>query len=338
MTKPTYATREQFKLASDVRTTANLDVTVDRLLNAASRSIDQAFHRHFYPETATYTYEFSGAIPGLVGGKGFYLERDLYSLTSATVDDTAQTVADIELYPERFAPPYSWIGLMGAEVEITGVWGYSQDSAPAGALEEAISDTTGASVDVTDSALIGVGDAIKIDSEWMVVTEKSQLDTGRNNNSGAVTADASDVTISVSGSTPIPINENEIILMDSEKMLVTDVTGNDITVVRAYDGTTLASHSNGADIYAPRTLTVVRGALGSTAATHTDTTSITRNLPPYEITALCIAETQVLFQNERAAQAPTAGAGDNQRDTPGSGLSAARDRAAPLMRRRLAAI
>src|SRR3546814_19132909 len=60
----------------------------------------------------------------------------------------------------------------------------------------------------------------------------------------------------------------ELILIDSERMRIVDITGNNLTVVRAYGGATLAAHSLGADVYVSRRLTVDRGALGTTAAPH----------------------------------------------------------------------
>src|SRR3546814_20587325 len=67
----------------------------------------------------------------------------------------------------------------------------------------------------------------------------------------------------------------ELILIDSERMRIVDITGNNLTVVRAYDGSTLAAPSLGADVYVYRSLTVERGALGTTAATHLDAASVT---------------------------------------------------------------
>ena len=71
MVLPTYVSRDQFMAAADIHTPANLSATIDRILQSASRSIDQTYHRHFYPLTESVTYSFTG------GAQGFWTERDL---------------------------------------------------------------------------------------------------------------------------------------------------------------------------------------------------------------------------------------------------------------------
>ena len=67
------------------------------------------------------------------------------------------------------------------------------------------------------------------------------------------------------------------------------ISGNNLTVQRAYDGSTLATHVNPSDLYAPRTLTVVRAVNGTTAATHTSAAAIVRYAPPADIVDYCRA-------------------------------------------------
>lgn len=329
---PTYVTREQFQAAADVRTTSLRDSQIDRILQTASRRVENQLHRHFYPLTAAKTFQLSG------GGPGFWLNADLYSLTSATVDGTAADTSDVDLYPAQYGPPYSWIELMGAEVSITGVWGYSNDTESAGALDAAVSTTTGTSISVTDSSKIGVGDLITIDSERFVVTGKAIADTGANL-AADLTAVDSDVSVSVDDGTLVHVGE--IITVDSERMLITAITSNTLTVVRAFDGSTLATHDGigtPASLYAGRTLTVERGATGTTAATHADTTAITRNVAPYEIQAVTMAEALNMFHQETAAYARTIGTGENERESFSRGLVDARKEARRLRRIRQGAI
>lgn len=328
MALPTYISREQFMAAADIHTPANLSATIDRILQAASRGIDQTYHRHFYPLTEAVTFSFTG------GGQGFWLNRDLRSITSATVDATAQTVADITLYPSQYGPPYSWVDLMGAEVIITGVWGYSADTTPAGALAEAL-DASETGVDVTDSSLAGVGDMLLVDTEQMVVTEAALLDTTADLND-TLTADVSDETVTVTDGTLVLAGE--VVTMDSERMKIISISGNDLTVKRSWDGSTLAAHSTGLNVFAPRTLTVERNAVGTTAATHLTAATLTRNVPPQPITSLCVAEAQVMFQQEQSAYGRTVGSGESQREAKGAGLVGIRKQAGVYKRRRLAAV
>jgi hypothetical protein len=108
-------------------------------------------------------------------------------------------------------------------------------------------------------------------------------------------------------------------------MLVVDIAGNNLTVVRAWDGTVLATHSGAADIYAPRTLTVERGALGSTAATHADTTALTTYVVPGLIRQLTVAEAMSDLLNQGAGYARTVGSGESEREASGRAVRVLRD-------------
>ncbi len=335
MALPTYASRQVFMSAADIHTSANLVSAVDRVLQSASRQIDESFHRHFYPLTEAVTYESPELSVVAAGyGSGFFLGRDLRSLTAATVDGTAQTVGDIDLWPPQYGPPYSWVGLTGQTIVLTGVWGYSADTTPAGALAEALDDSeTG--VDVTDSSLVGVGDMILADPEQMVVTGSALLDTTADLND-TLTADVADVTVTLDDATQV--KAGEVLTFDSERMKTISISGNDLTVVRSWDGSVLAAHSTGINVWAPRTLTVERNAVGTTATTHLTAAPLTRNVPPPPITSLCVAEALVSSQQEQSAYGRTVGSGDSQREARGAGLADARKQASGFKRRRLASV
>lgn len=324
---PAYATVEQVAQALDVAPSGHDTARLYRHVLAASRIIERRLHRHFYPDTTSYDYHLGG------GGSGFWLERDLLAMTAVTADGTTQTIADIDVSPAD--APYQWVGVSGTDVTITGTWGFTNTTEPAGALDEAVADTTGTSIVVTNSAAIGIGDLLTIESERLIVTAKTQTDTTVNVTAN-LTAQANDVTVTVNDGTLL--NEGETILVDSERMLITDIAGNTLTVIRAVDGTTLAAHTQPVDVYARRTLTVVRGATGTTAATHADTVTITRNLPPHPITQLAIAEAAVTLTQETSAYGRTIGSGDNVLEARGVGLADARRQADHYRRVRMAAI
>ena len=134
------------------------------------------------------------------------------------------------------------------------------------------------------------------------------------------------------------VNAGEVVTMDSERMKIISISGNDTTVKRAWDGSTLAAHSSGINVFAPRTLTVERDAVGTTAATHSDSAVLTKNVPPAPITSLCVAEALVLFQQEQSAYGRTVGSGDSQREARGAGLKDARKMAGVYKRGRLVAV
>lgn len=335
MSAPSYATVEQLQAAADFKTTAYETDRLKRHLLAASRQIEERFHRRFYPLTQTVTYTDPPTVtPRRTQNAGFWLEDDLLALTAATVDDVAQTVADIELYPSAYGPPYSWIGLTGSDIDVTGRWGYSEDSEFVGIITENLGASTGA-VDINDGAAaeIGILDLIKINDEQILVTGKTWKDTG-DNTSGALTADVSDTTVTAGDDYTV----GELILIDSERMLIVDKTGSDLTVKRGWDGSVLAAHSSGADVYAQRTINIDRGAAGTTAAAHSSNDQINRSVPPQAITELCIAEALVKYAQETAGYARTIGSGDNERESKGPGLAQARRDAEPYRRTRFAAV
>lgn len=323
MTAPTYATVEQLAAALDVDPSGHSTQRLARALQTASRYIDTRLHRWFYPLTATYNYYLGG------GGEGFWLNRDLLSLTAATADDVAATLSDVTLSPAE--TPYAWAGITGTDIDLTGVWGYSNDTENVGALNGAIATTTATTLEVTNAATVGIGDQLLIDTERLVVTDRAMVDTTANV-TGNLTANTSNVAVTVNDGTLL--NVRETIQVESEHMLVTDITGNTVTVIRAVDGTVLAAHTQPVDVYAARTLTVERGAQGTTAATHNDAAVVYRNVPPAPIVTLCIAEAIMTLSQETAAYGRTTVSGSELQ----AGLERAWTAAGTYRRRRMAAL
>lgn len=329
-----YASLEDATSAMDVKETARMDAQVMRQLIAASESIEALCHRHFYPIKATKYFGW----PDVQSPTSYRLWLDANELLSVdTLSSGGVEIPSTDYYlePQRYGPPYSHIEIDLAssaafgggathqrDITVTGTWaGCPEVSTPAGALAEAL-DASETAVDVTDSAAIGVGHLIKIDSERMQVTAKSMLTTGQTIN-GALTASKSDVSVLADDGTAISVGET--ILIDSEQVTVDVVAGNTLTVRRAVNGSTLAAHSSGATVYAPRTLTVERGVLGTTAATHSTAAAITRHVPPAGVVQLCIDEAVWSLQNTSSGMARVIGSGDNARQVNASSIRAARE-------------
>lgn len=337
ITRPTYATREAVKTALDVKLTARIDAQVDRAIEAASDAIDGGtdrigglLKRRFYPEQRTMTFDW----PNQQYARSWRLWLDQHELISATtITSGGATIpaADYFLRPDD-GPPFTHLEVdldsnsafssgdtHQRSISITGTFGFSADTAAGGQLAEAL-DGSETGVDVTDSASIGVGDLVLVDSERMLVVDKAMLDTGVNIDAGdSLTASKSDVSITMSTATGAPV-VGETILIDSERMLVVDAAGLVLTVQRAYDGTVLATHAGGVDIYAPRTLTVVRGSVGSTATTHSSAAAISRQVYPGLVRSLATAYAINNVLQETAGYARVAGSGDNQREFTGRGI------------------
>jgi len=322
-----YTTRESVKSALDSAETARNDAQVDRAVGAASRAIEGLLHRRFYPQVATRYF----AWPNWQHARPWRLWLDadeVVSVTTLVAGGVTVPASDYFLEPVNSGPPFTHVeidldsssafqsgGTHQRAIAITGVFGHSADEEPAGALAEAL-DASETGVDVTDSSLVGVGTIVKVEAERMLVTARSMLDTLQN--SSALTSSSADVA--VTGIAAGTINAGEVILVDSERMLVTAVAGTTLTVKRAWDGTALAAHSAGADIYAPRTLTVQRGALGTTAATHADTTAVVKHVVPELVRDLCVAEAINQLQQETSGYARVIGEGENAREGTGRSL------------------
>jgi len=331
-----YATRESVQDAFDVREAAHRSTQIDDAIASASDDIDGWLKRHKHglaPRTATRyfrwpTRDYSPA------WKLWLDENELISVTTLTAGSTVIDSGDYFLEPVNSGPPYTHIeidlnssasftnsGTAQRAIEIIGTWGINDDQKAAGALESAISTTTTTTVDVTRGDIIGVGSVLKVESERMLVTGKGTLDSTQNLAS-AMNALKNDQVVDVSDGTLFFVGEQ--ILIDSERMRITDITGNNLTVVRAYDGSTLAAHSISADVYVYRRLTVERGALGSTAATHADATSVTVWDVPDLVAQLCKATAISSLEQEFSAYAARVYSDEAERDSSGTEVVAGR--------------
>lgn len=335
---PWYATREEIKTELDVRETARSNARVDRALADATESVYGLTHRVFYPELDTRKFDW----PPRQGMTPWILRlnvNELISVTTLTSGGTTITAADYLLRraDDRDEPPYTRIEIdlssnasfgggdtYQQDIVVTGLFGYRNDETSAGATAEALdASETGVDVDAATSAAVGVGSLLRIDNERVIVTSRSNLDTGQTLG-GSITNQNNVVTIAVQSGAAFAAGES--ILIDSERMLVEDIAGNNLTVRRAWDGSTIAVHTAGAVIYAPRTLTVARGALGTTAATHNSAATVYRWDPPGPVRQLCVAEALTDLLQGRSGYARTAGSGESEREVSGRGLKDLRDR------------
>lgn len=329
-----YCLRDQVKAAVDVKDSARANAQIDRITDDVSRVIDQSLCRRvFYPRIETQSFDWphpDRPTPWRLwlGGKS-----ELISVTSVTSGGVTIPLASVILYP-TYGPPYTRLELDRATVtgfqtagtpqnaiSVTGLFGHSNNERQVATLAEDL-DATETEIDVSSVAAVGAGALIRVDSERMLVTGTKALDTGINL-AGALTNQMNATAVLLSTATGAP-QPNEVIAVDGERMLVTDLIGTTAYVRRAYDGTPIAAHSLTADIYAYRTLVVERGAVGTTAATHTTAAVVRRWLPPPSVEGLAIAETLNQVAQEGAAYARVIGSGDNQMEARGAGLATKR--------------
>lgn len=326
MTEPFYCSREELMAAADVAVTAHVAPQLDRILDAASRSVDKSMHRFFYPYTTTRTLFPDGQVDRDTLLWSFdvpdLLDITVLVIDGVTIDTDGWRLEDIGDH----GPPFTQLALVarsGREVAITGTWGYGDAAVPAGLLGANINASV-TQVLVSNSAAVGIGHLIGFGAERMIVTGKGMADTG-NNITADIAALASATTVGVADGGDYSVGE--VLLIDSERMRIVDIAGNNAVVDRAVDGSVLAAHTTGADIYAPRSLTVERGATGSTAAAHTTGAACSRFTPPSPIRSLVLAEALVAYEQEKGAYGRVVGSGDGQREASGKGLADVRKRA-----------
>jgi hypothetical protein len=332
-----YATREEVKAELDVKETARSNARVDRAIEDASRAVEGLCHRRFYPVQATRLFDW----PPRGGMTPWILRLDDQGLISvATLASGGQTITadEYNLEPVNSGPPFNRVEVKLSsdasfgggdtyqrDIQIAGLWGYRNTETSVGALAEILDDTeTSVDVDGATSAAVGVGSILRVDSERMLVKERAQLSTGQTLGGAGLTNQNNVVTVAVASGAAFAAGE--VILIDSERMLIEDIAGNNLTVRRAWDGSTIAAHTAGATIYAPRTLTVTRGALGTTAAAHATSSTVYRWDPPGPVRQLVIAEALTDLLQGRSGYARTAGSGENEREVSGRGLADLRQR------------
>lgn len=316
---PVYTTRAAVKRAIDSAETARNNTQVDRAIRAGARNIDGMCHRRFYPELRTSYYDWPSG--QFAPSWRLWLDgNELISVTGLVAGGVTIASSDYILTRSdgRTEPPYSKIEVLlsssaffqaGAThqqaIAVTGWHGHSDNQETAGALAEDLdSAETGVDVTAAGGAVLDAGSLIVVGTERMIVTDKQLLDTTVN--LGADLAASSATTgVTVADGTVFAVGET--LSIDTERLLVVDIAGNTLIVERGFDGSALAAHTTGADIYARRRLVVERGSVGSTAAAHSTAATVYQWLPPAPVQDLNTAEALVTLVGESAAYATKPG-------------------------------
>ncbi len=337
ITRACYTSRERVKQAADIKLTTHNDWQVDDAIEAAADAVDGLLHRVFYTTFTTKFVDwpnFQATYPWKIYLDASELADVTGTVPVVTTGGSSPTVipaANLLWGPANYGPPYNILEINRStsstfgtgntpqrDVHITGLFGFQDLFRPAGALGAAMTDTTGTAAQVTNSALVGVGDVMLAGTERMLVTDKAMVTTSQTQQgSGAGTASMADNLLAVTDGTKYAAQE--VLLLDAERMLVVDVAGNNLSVKRAWDGTTLAVHS-GATVYALRLLTVTRGAFGSTAATHLSAAALTVAVVPGLVRQLALAEAIVDVAQQTGAYAQSQGDGASKVVKIGQGL------------------
>jgi hypothetical protein len=355
ITRACYATREQVRRAMDVQQAAYTDTVIDRKLQSASGAVDRLCMRKFYPLLTTYHWDWPNyqyAYPWqlwfdqreLAGDPQFAPGGQIVS-GSFLASPIPITVGQYIMLPED-GPPYTHFQLRRDtnaafgynttpqwDVAITGYFGYWLQTEVAATLAAAVTSSMQSTVTVTANGLIDAGSTLVLGNERMLVTNNSYVSTSIVTISGGTNASAADNTIAVADGTQFAAQE--VILIDSEWMLIQTIIGNNLIVKRAYSGSVLATHNTGATIWAKRQLTVQRAFLGTAASTYSINASVSIDIYPELITDLTIAEALTGLIQEPQGYANTQqrtwygqtqrGQGQQAESFPGPGLPDLRD-------------
>ena len=186
------------------------------LLEDVSRWIDAHCNRHFYVLTASRRFDGDGGtqlgIPDLISVTTLASDED-----QDRVFETTWSSSDYLLYPLNAEPQQPW-GRPYSRLLVDKAAG-SRASFPSGPS------------------------TVEIAGRWGF-REETQ-DSGADINEGA-TFSASDTLLTVTDGTRFA--PGQTVLIDAEQLYITAISANDLTVSRGVNGTTAATHADGADI------------------------------------------------------------------------------------------
>lgn len=310
--RPCYTTREAIMRAADIHPGVQSIEAVDRANESAAENIDGMLHRRFYCVIETQKWDwpnFQFAYPWRL----WFDESEIADITAPApvVTSGGVSIPNTAIFfgPWRKAPPYRNMELDRSknvgfgngstpqqEIQINALFGYWNRMANAGTLAVAMTDTTSTTATMSSSATPGVGDVMIVDSERMLVQDRTFITTGQTQQgTGCGTDKASDNALAVTDGTKFSLFET--LVLDQERMFVYQIVGNILTVKRGYDGSVLDTHE-AAPIYAGRQITVTRGDFGSAAATHSINAVAKTQIVPSMVRDLALAEASVQVSQE----------------------------------------
>lgn len=326
MTQVSYCTRERVQQALGQADSVRNNRRIDDVIRAASRNIEGWTHHRFYPTTRT-IYPYAGLVQGGILWLDS-IDLEMVSISSLTTSGTALVLNTDYFYPDaQDGVPYTAIRLLDSSsaswptddrgIVIVGEQGASADTVAAGVLAADISSAGAGVMQISDAGLIGVGDLVTVDSERVIVTEKTLITTTATVSSTLAASNGAR-TLAVSDGTLLKVGE--LIAIGAERMFIESIAGNNVTVTRAENGSILAEHLSTAAIFAPRSCTISRGQTGTTAATHTAGATLLRNDPPALVQESCLALAEVALEQGKAGYGRTTGSSDAEREFSGRGV------------------
>jgi hypothetical protein len=324
-------TREEVKAALDIVETARANDRVDRAIETSSADVDGTLRRSFSPRLATRYFSW----PDVAYRTPWRLwldDAEVISVTSLTAGGVAIPASNYLLEPVNSGPPYwavevdqstSSVFAPGATrqraIALLGLFGYRDDEEPVGTLAGTLAASLNATANVTwSTSKVGVGSLLRIDSERVLVTDRSMVSSGQ---TLLTPLGASTSAVSVSVTDGGAFGPDEVILLDAERMRVVDIAGNTLVVRRAVEGSVLQAHT-GSTIYAMTGVTLSRAAQGTALASHSASATIYRHVVPPLVRDLALAYALNQFLQEGSGYARVIGSGEMAQEATGRGLRA----------------
>lgn len=311
-----YCTREAVKAALFEMETARSNAQVDAAIEQGARDVDGLLTwSHIAPTLATKYFDYPSRTSRPPSWRIWLNHNPLLTVEQITTDNgaTLLTPGSYFLRPDNDAPynrveinlggSASWSSSSTHQraIAITGTWGLSNVRRSVGTLAGTLGATASATASLTwTTARFGVGDVLFVDSEAMIIRERSFVDTTQNL---AADLDASDAATTVSVPDGTAYAVEEVLLIGGERLYVVDIAGNTLTVKRAWDGSQLAAHTTGADIYALTGIELDRAQLGTTIASHSSSASVYQWVPEGDVSALNVGYAISTLLNQRSGYA-----------------------------------
>lgn len=336
MGQPTYATTADLRGRAGLSANPTDDRALTEALDTASRTVERVTGRRYYPTLTTRAIDWPGlaAVNTHPTGKLWLDDNELAATpTQVLVANQAWIHGTHYRVGPNDGPPYRWLEPLPSAtvnwttsptdvhvdaVEITAEFGYTNTATPVTSLAAAVTTTTETTITVASGARVGVGAALKIGAEWMIVEDVGWA-AAADTLTPTLTADLADVSLTVTDSTAY--TSGETLLIGLERMQVLDrPTSTTVRVRRAVDGTDTAAHTSGAAIQALRTATVERAALGTAASAHSSGATVARLDPPALVVKATLAAALVELADVNAHYQREIGAAENAREARGAGL------------------
>jgi hypothetical protein len=359
ISRPAYCNADDAARSIDFKPGVDEQAALARALTSAAENIDGQLHRVFYPWDGTRFFDWPNQ-GGSGGGQYadpwrlWFDQNDMVVMTALVSGGVTIPLSAVFLEPVNDGPPYTYIELdrsqsymFGGNAQTpqhsivpSGTWGFGAQADQVATLAADVgdSDTT---VTLSDGSQAGMGDLLVLGygrgdapyptaygyagalapyvGERVLVTAKSAADTGLAQSSGCTTESDADQALTWTGGGSL--NVGEVVILDQEQMLVEQVIGTTATVRRAWNGTTLATHSADVEIYALRQMTVSRAQLGTTASSYDSAAAVFKHRVPSLIRDLSIAETTNQVLQEGSGYARTVGSGEAAHPAPGVSLA-----------------